>query len=284
MRIAVALASLLVAASCAAQIKGELRVADSNEVQVVELNDGTSLRGRIVDVRETTVQFESKMCEVELLIADIVAVRTVMKSSIREGQIWFENPHATRLLISPTAYTLKSGEGYFQSTYIFFAGGAVGMTDNISLAAGLSLFPGAENQLFYIAPKVGLPISDKVQLAFGGAWMSVTGASSSFGSLYGVATVGSRDQNFTVGVNQGFGDGEFADAPVCVLGYQGRFTRRVALVSENYWAPKEENGILSFGFRFFNESLAADLGFWRPIDAEFEGFPFIPYVDFVVTF
>jgi hypothetical protein len=59
----------------------------------------------------------------------------------------------------------------------------------------------------------------------------------------------------------------------------------VALVSENWIPVGSDVQILSFGFRFFGEHLAADLAYFYPVTkTESEGFPFLPWSGFTYNF
>lgn len=80
-----------------------------------------------------------------------------------------------------------------------------------------------------LTPKVGFPISDKISL---GAGLLIGGAGGSgVGALgYGVATYGSSDSNFTLGLGYGFG----SSSPILVLAGMHRVSKSISLVSENY--------------------------------------------------
>src|SRR5688572_2273410 len=80
------------------------------------------------------------------------------------------DPNYARLLFAPTARPLARGEGTFSDYELVFPGVAFGITDNISLAGGLSVIPGLGigEQVFYVAPKIGWNIGDKAAFAVGG--------------------------------------------------------------------------------------------------------------------
>ena len=67
-----------------------------------------------------------------------------------------------------------------------------------------------------------------------------------------------------------------------MLGGELRVGRRISLVTENWMVPELEGAMISYGIRFFGESLSADLGLVN-LSSEMV-FPGIPYVDFVVSF
>jgi hypothetical protein len=65
-----------------------------------------------------------------------------------------------------------------------------------------------------------------------------------------------------------------------MIGGVARVSRRMALVTENYYVSgaSENHTILGYGFRFFGEKLSVDLAFLNSAsDAVFPGFPFISF-------
>ena len=68
------------------------------------------------------------------------------------------DPNYSRLLFSPTGRPLKKGDGYFSDYELLFPGVAVGLTDNLSIAGGVSLIPGLglDEQVLYVSPKLGV--------------------------------------------------------------------------------------------------------------------------------
>ena len=62
---------------------------------------------------------------------------------MRNEKYWFPNPNATRLYFAPTAHMLRKGKGYFADYYLFSPSVVYGITDNITIGGGVSLFPAA---------------------------------------------------------------------------------------------------------------------------------------------
>jgi len=178
---------------------------------------------------------------------------------------------------------LKKGQGYFQDIYLFFAGVAYGISSHLTMGGGISLFPGAGNQLYYLTPKIGFPVHRKVKFAFGTLLGGVTGETDHVGIHYGVASIGSPEAGLTFGLGYGYAGSRVAKHPVGIIGGQKRISERSALVSEN-WFIHGTLPLMSLGVRFFGEKLAVDLAFVRPLEMDMQGFPAIPYVDFVVIF
>ena len=268
-----------------------IRVADTSQVQVIRLGDGSSIVGRVTEVGADTVRFTTAYGALSIARADIVELREVEKTEMRRGEVWPVNPNATRLLFAPTGRMLGKGEGYFNDTYLFLLSAHGGLTSRFTLGGGLSVLPlddFSDNALF-IMPKIGVVATPKFNLAVG-ALAGIVGAAvddgedGSFGVLYAVGTAGSPDASVTFGTGLAYAGGEFADRPVAMLGAETRLGRRVAFVTENYLVPNEDvSSVLSYGLRFFGEKLSADLAFWIAPGQDIP-FPGVPYVAFSVKF
>jgi hypothetical protein len=265
------------------KLKGKIHIPDSSTVQILSTFDGAVLNGRMVEIGQRDITFESTVGTLKIEISKIKDVKEISKSSVVSGEYRFPNPHSTRLFFAPTGEMLKAGQAYFQDTYIFLIGGSFGLTNNITLGGGISILPGASEQLFYFTPKVGFELSKNMKVAVGTLLMGTTGSGDRMGIHYAVGTLGSADGGVTGGIGYGYAGSGVAHKPIFVLGAQKRVSRSFSLVTEN-WFPPDSDPFLSFGGRFFGENLAVDLALISPLGAGMKGFPFIPYVDFVVSF
>ncbi|MGD9899774.1 MAG: hypothetical protein AB7T22_11680 [Calditrichaceae bacterium] len=264
-----------------------LQIPDSSTVQMITTMDGSTLIGRTIDIMDDMILFETEMGNISLKISRIKKIDEVPVNSIRGGSYWFPNPNYTRLYFAPTGRMLKKGKGYFSDYYIFFPGIAYGLTDRLTIGGGFSIFPGVSmnDQLFFFTPKIGLVQSDDINLAAGALIIKIPDEDDfgTFGILYGVGTYGSADRSFSVGLGYGFASGDVANEPVLMIGVENRFARRVAFVSENWIFPGVDNPLISYGLRFFGESMSFDLGFFNVLGKD-ALFPGIPWVDFVYNF
>jgi len=197
---------------------------------------------------------------------------------------WFENPNQTRLFFAPTGQMLKKGEGYFSDYEVLFPGVAYGVTDNISIGGGVSLVPGAgSDQLVYITPKVGASLSPRVHVAVGLIAATIP-SESPVGAVYGVGTVGDGDASLTGGVAFGFAGRDFSSEFAVLLGGEKRISRRIALVTENYFVPSGVGDpLVSGGVRFMSEKLTVDLALFNTL-GDSSVSPGIPWVSFVYKF
>jgi len=296
--LAVVAICLILAVSIQADNLGDkLRVPADGNRQILTLNDGSVLVGKITDIGSSKVTFKSEVGEVVIDIDKIRDIEEVADTSFKDGKYWFPNPNRTRLYFASTGRMLKGGEGYLSDIYIFFPGFAFGLTDNITIGGGMSIFPGADlnEQLFYLTPKIGLKANKFADLAVGAlivripnyveddGFSGLEDDSYTIGVLDIIGTFGSADRSFTAGLGYGIADGKMADKPAVILGGEYRLARRLSFVTENWILPEINVPIISYGVRFFGETLSADLAFFNVIDED-AVFPGIPYIDFVWNF
>jgi hypothetical protein len=268
-------------AQSVSDVRSRMTVPDSAHLQIVTLTDGSTIFGRIVTVSADTVSFQTGAGPMQLSVKAIRDIRQISAEDVREGDYWFPNPNSTRLFFAPTGQQLKQGEGYVSDYELFFPGVAIGVTDNISIGGGISLFPAsASDQIYYVTPKIGFSPSDKVHLASGVLFVGTNGRTG--GIYYGVGTFGDGNASVTVGGGYGFAGGKIQSKPVGMLGAEYRIARRLGIVTENYLLPVADNNVLySFGFRFMGEKLTTDLALANVSGSNIIG---IPYVDFVFRF
>jgi hypothetical protein len=265
----------------AADVRARMTVPDSGHIQLVTLKDGSTIFGRIVSVNADTVIFESGAGRIQLAAGAIKDIKTIDNADLREGEYWFPNPNSTRLFFAPSGQMLKRGEGYFSDYELFFPGVAYGLTDNVTIGGGFSLFPAsAEDQVYYVTPKIGVSLSDNVHVAAGMLFAGTQGGTG--GVYYGVGTYGDGNASVSLGAGYGFAGGKIESKPVGMLGGEVRVSRRIGLVTENYLLPVSDNNILySFGLRFLGEKITTDLAL---VNVSGSGIIGVPFVDFVFRF
>ena len=258
-------------------------VPDSTQVQILTVEDGSSFIGRIIEIGEEEIKFETKHGVLTFSIFEITELKLVSEDQFKEGKYWFPDPNCTRLFFAPTARMLKQGEGYFADYFVFFPTITLGITNNITLGGGFSIIPGLDldEQILVFTPKVGITTSKKMNLAIGALVIKPPEDISTLGILYGVSTFGTLDKSFTFGLGYGYAEDELADKPMIVLGGETRTSRSVSLVTENWIVPEKDEPILSFGLRFFGEKLSADFALIFPMEEDVFIFP---YIDFVYKF
>ena len=262
-------------------VRARMTVPDSAHIQIVTLRDGSTIFGRILAVNGDTVTFQTQAGNIQLSASAIREIKEIPAADLREGEYWFPNPNSTRLFFAPSGQMLKKGEGYFSDYELFFPGIAYGVTDNVTIGGGVSLFPAAvEDQVYYVTPKIGISVADKVHVAAGVLFAGTKGGTG--GIYYGVGTFGDGNASVTLGGGYGFAGGKIEAKPVGMIGGELRVSRRIGIVTENYLLPVSDNNFLySFGLRFMGEKLTTDLALVNVSGSDVIG---IPYVDFVFRF
>jgi hypothetical protein len=258
----------------------------SSKIYRLSLKDGSEVLGTILKSDTTHVEFQSISKIVMSVPRTTIASLTLLSGSIVDGEFQRSDPNYTRLFFAPTGRPLKNGQGYFSAYEIFFPSIAVGIGDIVTLSGGISLVPFAESQLFYFAPKITPVHIRNFDLAAGLFFINSSLSSGSGGGLvYGIGTYGTDNAAVTAGLGWGFAGGDISNRPIVILGGEVRLSNSIKLISENWIPPWTDALIYSFGFRFFGDQLAADLGFVRAsTHMETSGFPFIPWIGFAYNF
>lgn len=256
---------------------------------VVETKDGSVIQGVYLGQSDAGIRLLTDSAgEIVIPMSELKSFRILDERNFRNGEYWFENPNATRYLFSPSAYSLRKGEVYYQNTYLVINSLNYGVTDRFTIGAGFELISTFSGEpIFFITPKYSFPISENWNA--GAGILYANGAIEDFSGLgigYGIITYGNKDNNATLGVGFGYVDEEVTGKPVFTLSGMRRIGRKSALVTENWVVPADGYyGIYSYGIRFMGEKITVDLAFLNNADIASEVlFIGVPYVDFVVKF
>ncbi len=270
-----------------------LRLNDSTSVYRFVLSDGSKVVGQIGMISADSIRVRSSTSSTTIARTSVREVRVYPASAVRNGELWLENPHATRLFFSPTAIPLRKGENYFSDFWVFLLSGAHGVTDRFTLGVGGTIIPGIDltQNVIYLLPKYTVVNASQVKLAVGGLLASVPYSEKtrkSMGLLYGVGTLGSRENNLTLGTGFGYIGNRFTSTPVITLGGQARVSKHIALLTENWFdtSGSDLTGFATYGLRALSEEFAVDFGFGLPIDPGGSSmkFPGVPLLGFSVRY
>ncbi len=255
----------------------------------LETKDGNGYNGEVVASDSAKVIFRSQQLgDLTILQKDIKSLLAVDSTQIKGDKYWFKNPQATRYFFSPNGYGLKKSEGYYQNIWVLVNSFAIGISDYVSLGGGVIptfLFAGAPTPA-WITVKVSIPVSkDKFNLGAGVLAGSVLGESNAgFGIFYGLATVGSRDKNLSMGIGYGFSGGSISQAPMINLSGMYRVGSRSYLLTENYFfAGDTENAlIIMVGARQIIRNAGLDYGLVIPAGGGIGSFVAIPWLGITI--
>ena len=280
--------SLVVALLCISGREGkkaDYEGLKSRKVQIV-LKSGREITGFLVGQDSLRVMLRTQDgLKIEISRQDIGSI-----VEVKSEKYEFDDPNYSRLLFSPTGWPLRKGHGYFSDTYVFFPSVAYGLTDNLSLLGGFSIFPGVslEDQIYFLAPRIGTRFVNGA-LSAGLLWISA-GEKHRFGMFYGVGSIGDRDRSLTAGVGFGYASKESGyeiSNPILLIGGNLRLSRHISLLTENWIITESsfdiESEPFSLALRFFGRRLSADLGVVFNYSILKEGFP-IPWLSFAYHF
>ena len=260
--------------------------SDTSQLYKITLKDGSTLVGTLINERPDSLEFRTGSGLLVTVAQDQVTGKEEVSGTIEDGEYKRYDPNTSRLFFGPTARPVHGG--YFSTYEIFFPFIAFGIADVFTLAGGMTLVPGATDQLFYVAPKITFLNTEEFGLAGGLVYTNVFGedeGNGGAGIAYGVTTFGSKRAAATLGLGFGFSGGEWAHQPVIVVGGEAQLSNSVALLTENWIPVGSDVQMLSFGIRFFGDHLSSDLAFLIPLTPEgSEGFPFMPWVGFCYAF
>jgi hypothetical protein len=256
----------------------------------IETTDGNEYVGTVTDENDVRILFNTKnLGEISIQKSDIKSKEFLESSQVKDGEIWFANPQSTRYFWSPNGFGLKQGEGYYQNIWVLWNQFALGVTDNFSVGGAivpLFLFGGAPTPIFATA-KFSIPVEkEKINLATGVIAGTIAGESETgFGIVYGLSTFGTHDNNFTLGLGYGFGDGEWASAPLINASAMFRLSNRWYFLTENYYINIDNYGVamISMGARSIIKKVAIDFGLFLPI-SEDSDFIALPWLGFSIPF
>lgn len=268
--------------SLSAQVKPEKKLEKKQETKKIriEMTDGTYVDGKLIARQGDTVVVESAtLGTLNLNIKNIKNIGTLSAQNSNNGKYWFENIHAPHGYFMPTGFNFRKGEGYYSNVFLFFSQVGYGFTDNFSVSGGTELITLLFNEggsgtswpaFFYLNPKFSFK-ADK-NLTVGAGMFLVFARESNTSTIpfpYAVATFGNRDNNVSLGVGASVSNGE--TGKLVTLSAQGRLTRGISLMSENYFS-QGTFGIGTTGFRFMNPYIAFNVGLMYSIGADSGGF------------
>ena len=228
--------------------------------------------------------------EITIPKSDIKSRKEVSIKQIKDGKYWFNNPQPTHYFISSSGYGLKKGEGYYRNVDLFINSFSYGLTDNVSLGGGIAplsiLANGALSPTFVFATaKLSIPIKEKINIS-GGVFLmtNLDENTGGVGTVYGVSTFGTRDNNISVGLSYGFAENKLIKYPLLNIGGIVRVTRTMSLIAELHSIGIRRAGmLLAFGGRSIIKRASLDYGIIIPVVENVGTLP-IPWLGFTIPF
>lgn len=267
-------------------------VPDTTALYRIETLNGNEYIGNILGQDSARISFKShQLGDISIRRSEIKQMEQINIQRIIGGKFWFENPQSSRYFWAPNAYGLKAGEGYYQNVWVLYNQVSVGLSDNFSIGAGmipLFLFAGTSTPVWVI-PKISIPvIKNQLNIGAGAIAGAVLGEDDAgFGIVYGVTTIGNRDNNISLGLGYGYASGDWAKTPLINLSAMLRTGSRGYFVTENYFISIGDNvtTLISFGGRaIIRRAAGLDYGLLIPISKDIDSMIAIPWLGITIPF
>lgn len=253
----------------------------------VELTDGSSFVGTITASSAESITLHTTGGADVTIPRGNITKTVPAPGQVVEGKYQRPDPNYSRLLFIPTARALEPGAGYFADYWLFFSFLGVGVGNGFTAAGGISLFPGADNQIFYLAPKWTFYRENDRSLAVGVLHFGLTGETldRAPGIAYVVGTVGTSHRALSVGLGYGYLGEDFANDPMLVVGGEFQTSDYLKLLGELWIPPATSTKLMLAGVRVFGEHVSGDFGFmYAAFSSESSDFPVIPWLGLAYNF
>jgi hypothetical protein len=255
----------------------------SDAISKIELKDGQTVLGRVVEQTAESVTIELPVGGRMVIDRESIhSLRSQPNAMVTEsGEIWMPDPIPDRYLLIPSGVMLKQWEGYFTQAELSVSTLTLGVTDYLTIVVGAVVPAWFVNNgsNFIGGVKTGFPITKYLHLAGGTEAFLIPGSSTTVGLLYGTGTVGTASSNVSLAIGgpysniqtcawtQSYGCNtkwSFTD-PVFILSGKLRVTRGLSLTTENWVITNgstrsSSEVVMSLAARAFGEKWAVDLG------------------------
>jgi len=257
----------------------------------IETNDGNIYQGKIIEKNDIIIKLStSNIGVISIQQNDIKKIHSIDNKKLKKGKYWKDNPQSTRYFFSPNGFGLKSGEGYYQNVWVLINSATIGVSDYFSLGLGMMpnfLFGGAPTPIWMTA-KASIPVSkENLSFGIGALGGTVIGEKDTeFAILYGITTVGNKDNNISFGLGYGYAGDSWAKSPMINVNFMFRTGPKGYIISENYYlrTGSYNNVLLSFGGRVIIKNAGLDYGLVIPIFGDMESLFAIPWLGITIPF
>jgi hypothetical protein len=272
-----------------AVIAKEEAAPDAQQVDELELDDGSVIRGQIESIDAETIIIVTRLAG--RLTIERANVREIRRSvdGVAPATRLLTDPDYNTVMLTPTPETLNAGDAYFRNFELFFINVGYSPSDAVDLSAG-SLIPMAGDFVFgTFGAKVRILSREKAPVGLALTGSILFADEDRLATFGGVIGIGNRERSLNLAVNRSESDGDESGVWF-MLAADTRFTNRSKLIIE--YANSTEaigddeeddfNGMINLGIRWFGERMSFTLSGIRPLEATGDGFLLFPLAMFSV--
>lgn len=251
----------------------------------IRLKNGSEYQGKMLETKSDSVTLVSASDTLRIPLREITSIDQMDEK--RRSERWDESPNVSKYFFTNSAIPLEQGDFIYHNTYFFLNGVQAGVTDRITVGGGADIFGGS---VYYLNAKVALWHKPKYTFSAGVNYFripkdiieEVSGDDiRNLGMVYGAGTWGNTNNNFTIGVGYMFLRSTPLP-PIITISGATRFSKRFALVSENWFLFVGEQlnipALLSGGLRYIGDEWTLDVSAFT--DHKFSGEAVLPYVSY----
>ena len=171
--------------------------------------------------------------------------------------------NTSRLLISPTARSLKEDNGYINLAEIIFPNFGYGISDEFMIRGGFTPFTISGHILYFGLAE--LQVAEYGDLAISGGIIltDFTGSARNWENAlygYGIVSYGSNVAAIHAGFGGGYSSKRESSSAVFMIGGEWKVARTTRLITENWIVSETGSYAFSLAARIFGTTLTGELG------------------------
>ncbi len=263
---------------------------DTVRYQIIT-NNGNKYSGEILSSDSSHLKIRtSELGEITILKKNVKTIHAATRENQHREYQTRDHPQNTRYFFSPNGYGLKKNQGYYQNVWVMVSNFAYGLSDNFSVGGGLVpmfLFAGAPTPV-WVTAKMSFPVEkNKINVGAGaliGTVLTSEEGNHGFGMLFGIATLGSKQKNISLGIGYGYAGGHWANSPLINLNAMIRIGKKGYFITENYFVMIDQDvmAIVSAGGRQLINRVGIDYGLIVPLSSGMDSFIGMPWLGITV--
>jgi len=260
------------------------QVFETGAVYEIILYNKTVLVGIVTEFSSGQVTIETTAGTFTVMLKDIRKIKGGPERKSETNLDWYASPKRGNYLYAPSSIPMDPNEFNYQNSFVVINSLNYGVTNSLVIGGGfefISLL--LEEPIYYLIPRFTFPVSQNWHAGIGVLILSIPALDINLANLYGMATYGNADRNFTIGLGYGYSNKSLSYLPTLNLSAIFRLSRKIALITENWYVQNDY--MLSYGMRLMFKRIALDFTFLNNHEIAYqEGGPSlgIPFVTFMI--